>query len=207
MRTASGSEKLQPSPVEGKVGKMEQKAQRSGPDDPNSRLIQILDERGYPTEPLSPVSPLYVTVPTEEMTKDYDRDFISVVRSGDLESLRAFRERGRNMNACNKFGESLLHLAMRMGNLETVQFMVESGAWLLVCDDYGRTPLHDACWCPQAPFDLVKIVLDQHNDSLLVKDRRGFTPLSYVQPERWETWCTFLETVKDKYWPRRVNIG
>ncbi|CAM9758999.1 unnamed protein product [Choristocarpus tenellus] len=184
------------------VGKGE--GQRCTRISPEMVLVRILAERGYPTEAFPALSPAYVTVPTEDMTKAYDMEFVRVIHKRDMVLLRSLKEAGRNMNACNKFGESLLHMAMRRGEIEIVRFMVQNGAVLMVCDDQGRTPLHDACWGTQPYFELVRIVLDRNRDMIRVKDRRGFTPLSYVRRESWVEWCCFLEEIKDVYWPHQL---
>jgi ankyrin repeat protein len=60
-------------------------------------------------------------------------------------------------------------------------------------DDYGRTPLHDAAWTDQPNFEIVQQLLENSPDLLLVKDKRGYSPLAYVPSQQRAEWCRFLE--------------
>jgi hypothetical protein len=47
------------------------------------------------------------------------------------------------MDACNRFGESVLHMACRRGATPMVAFlMADCGLQVNISDDFGRTPLH-----------------------------------------------------------------
>ena len=107
------------------------------------------------------------------------------------------------MAACNRFGESVVHMACRRSTYEVVDFILSHIADLRLMDDYGRCPLHDACWRADPDFNIVSLILSYDVSLLLVKDCRGFTPLKYVRPEHWLQWCVFLFLQKDIYWPRR----
>ena len=96
------------------------------------------------------------------------------------------------MSACNKFGESILHLACKRASFETVRFLLSHGADLSVRDDYGRTPMHDACWRPEPDFALVSLLLTLSPSLLMRCDKWGFTPLMYITQEQWTPWCSFL---------------
>ena len=50
------------------------------------------------------------------------------------------------MSACNRFSESIVHIACRRSDYEVVEYIVKNGGDCCIVDDYGRTPLHDACW-------------------------------------------------------------
>ena len=81
---------------------------------------------------------------------------------------------GRTMDACNKFGESILHLACRRGHLPTIAFLLAAGANVAISDDFGRTPLHDCCWTSEKPcFEVIRLLLDRDLGLLRVVDRRG----------------------------------
>ena len=65
------------------------------------------------------------------------------------------------MDACNRFGESVLHMACRRGSADMVSFfMADCALPVNISDDFGRTPLHDACWTPAPCFDVVGLLLD-----------------------------------------------
>ncbi|OEU06641.1 ankyrin [Fragilariopsis cylindrus CCMP1102] len=99
-------------------------------------------------------------------------------------------------NACNRFGESILHIACRRGHLEMVKFLIDEVGLRIdtIRDDYHRTPLHDAFWTPVASYDVVDFLLQQPNvvQLLLLKDVRGYTPLDYARSEDRGKWLRFL---------------
>ena len=88
-------------------------------------------------------------------------EFVAAVRGSDVKRLRQLALEGRHMNACNKYGESIVHMACRRGFLEVLTFLFSTGAILDVADDFGRTPLHDACWTPEPRFDVVTFLLNK----------------------------------------------
>jgi hypothetical protein len=46
-------------------------------------------------------------------------------------------------DACNKYGESLVHRVCKAGNKKLLQVFLEHGASVQIANDYGRTPLHE----------------------------------------------------------------
>jgi len=142
---------------------------------------------------------------TPEHIAAYQSDLISAVRDDDIVALRQLHESGRNLQACNKFGESIVHMACRRGSTEIVRFLMnDAGLAVRLRDDYGRTPLHDALWTQKPEFECVEMILRQCPDLLLVTDKRGFTPLSYVRRDHWVSWCEFLESHKDMVLPNEL---
>lgn len=110
------------------------------------------------------------------------------------------------MTACNRFSESIVHMACRRASAEVVQFLIAHDAEIDIVDDYGRTPLHDACWRPEPRFDIVTLLLDANLDLLRYQDARGFVPLQYVREDHWLHWCAYLFNQIEKYWaPRPVD--
>lgn len=126
------------------------------------------------------------------------------MRSSNHQLVKYFLyECGLNPNACNKFGESIVHLVCRRGCHTVLQILIEAGCSVQICDDFGRTPIHDACWTSQPNFDLISMLLDQDPWLLSLKDRRGTTPLGYVKYDsHCQLWIEYLSGVADKYWPR-----
>jgi hypothetical protein len=130
---------------------------------------------------------------TEEQIAAYDIALVVACRSDDLETLRSLHAGGKSMNACNRFGESLLHIACRRGFVDMVQFLLDTcGLSVRILDDCGRTPLHDACWNPTPQLEICKWLIERDPSLLLVKDKRGSTPFQYARPEDWPTWRQFL---------------
>ena len=135
---------------------------------------------------------------SQEMIDGYKLETIRHVRCNDLESLRKVHKDGGVLQCCNRFGESLIHMACRRGLTDMVRFLVEEAdVSLLVRDDYGRTPLHDAFWTPEPNFELAEFIISQVPEFLCVKDVRGHTPLSYIRKEHFRSWQIFMEERKE----------
>lgn len=136
--------------------------------------------------------------PDEEECKSYN-EAASLVRTNDLEKLRALHEEGKNLDACNRVGESLLHLACRRGHIEIAEFLMNEAKvrWDLQ-DDFGRTILHDACWRPSASVELMEAILKVVSPEwLMASDIRGHTPFDYARREHMATWYDFLKERED----------
>jgi hypothetical protein len=115
---------------------------------------------------------------------------------------------------CNKFGESLMHLACRHGRTDMVQFLIEelnatnndtnegnnvsslaatrARQVLSIRDDYNKTPFHDACWTTKPNFDLIDLLLKYVPEQLLTRDVRNKTPFDYVQQDDYIAWLKFI---------------
>lgn len=133
--------------------------------------------------------------PTQEDIESYDVTVIGAVRSRNIETLRTIHSNGKSLHGCNKFGESLIHMACRRGFTDVVKFLVEeAGVNVKIRDDYGRTPLHDACWTTQPHFDLIDLLLLKDPRLLFICDARGFAPFQYTRREHWDRWKLYLRT-------------
>ena len=104
------------------------------------------------------------------------------------------------MSACNRFGESILHIACRRSSFEIVKYLVENSESLFLIDDFGRTPLHDAFWSPEPRFEVVALLMNTSLDLIRFQDKRGAIPLQYIRRDQWRQWCAFLESQKEIYW-------
>jgi len=168
--------------------------------DPSDYLQEILFETmGRSIKPYAALDneDFFLDVTAEHVTA-YTHDVIAAVREEDIQTLRKMYKDGRTMQCSNRFGESIVHMACRRGSVKVVRFLLEEAqVSFKVKDDYGRTPLHDAFWAKEPEKDLVKMVIQNCPDLLLVSDRRGFTPLSYVRKEHWELWRNFLKDNTD----------
>jgi len=162
---------------------------------PETHLYAVLKSEGINVQAVSSLELTdYFLTMTEDNISAYGTDVISAVRNRDLPLLRKMHSEGRVLQCCNRFGESVLHMACRRGSIDVVRFLVEeAGVSFRVCDDYGRSPLHDACWTREPELELVKMLVLACPDLLLLKDKRGFTPLTYVRKDHWGQWCEFLE--------------
>mmetsp|Transcript_9166 Transcript_9166/g.22288 ORF Transcript_9166/g.22288 Transcript_9166/m.22288 type:complete len:772 (-) Transcript_9166:415-2730(-) len=174
----------------------------------NEWRVPILDTVGIEQDSDDTVDFLETT--PERIESYQNIELLTAVRRRDLATLkRIAAEKAANnstMNACNRFGESILHLACRKGSLDVVQLLVGEGisqplpgcdCSLLVRDDYGRTVLHDACWTISPPWELVKLILKKAPVLWRVSDVRGHLALQYVPKSVWPQWIAFLTKNKD----------
>lgn len=140
--------------------------------------------------------------PNEEDIAAYDIESVRAVRSSNLEQLQELHVGGKSLDACNPFGESLLHMACRRGDSAIVKFLlVDAGVKADRCDDFGRNPFHDALWTSTPNLDVVDLLIDHVADSpslLLAEDVRGNTPFAYARREHDAKWIAFLEQRREK---------
>jgi ankyrin repeat protein len=167
---------------------------------PDKFLMRILSLRGYPSDMIPSMTSRLRVAPTSSQIENYDTELVSAVRQSDLAKLKALEGCGRNLRACNRYGESILHMACRRAEIDVVKYIVDNVSEPWIIDDFGRTPLHDACWRPEPRFDIVTVILDKNLDLLRFVDIRGSNPLNYVRREHWLQWCAYLFHLKDKYW-------
>ncbi|CAM9595036.1 unnamed protein product, partial [Ascophyllum nodosum] len=157
--------------------------------------------KGYDSTPRSSASEGCRCEPTQKQIKDYQIPLVEAVRRGDLHTLETLAASGVDMGASNRFGESIVHLATRRGSVAVLQFLLSHSASLRICDDYGKTPMHDAFWTAEPRVDIVSMIMSIDWRLLRATDVRGATPLRYAKKRHWRMWCTFLDQVKDQYWP------
>ena len=168
---------------------------------PDIFLSRLLSSRGYCSDLFPGLQSIYRRSPTPKEIEDYDNELVCTIRNSDLPKLKSLhQEQNRSLTACNKFCESIVHMACRRAEFDIVDYLVEHMGEQFGVDDYGRTPLHDACWRSEPRFDIVTLLLDKNLDLLRVQDIRGANPLNYVRKEHWMQWCAYLFHQKEKYW-------
>ena len=160
---------------------------------PLNHLQTMLITRGI-DRPIIPASSVkeFFKEPTEHDFSSYQDDIISAFRERDITKLKQIKEEGRSLQCCNRFGESLIHMACRRGFDDIVSFLLDEGVSLRVKDDFGRTPLVDAFWTAQPNQELVKLMILCEPSLLFISDKRGHTPLDYTRKNDWEAWVEFL---------------
>jgi ankyrin repeat protein len=153
-------------------------------------------------------SPQLSTVVLDDY-ESYDMESFQAIRSKDVSKLRELLKEGKRFDACNRNGETLLHLACRRGDLKTVKFMLEEACVQPdVCDDMGRTVMHDACWRVTPNLELMATLiraLSPH--TLIAQERRGHTPFDYVRREHWGVWMQFLRDSKGLIDRRAAHVS
>lgn len=138
--------------------------------------------------------------PPEEDIAAYDLETVKAIRSNNLEKLRQLWCSGKSMDACNQFGESVLHMACRRGYANIVEFLLrEVKVRSDRCDDFGRNPFHDALWTSTPNFEVVDLLIDFADPTLLLsEDVRGNHPFAYARSDHSERWIEFLEKRREK---------
>ena len=131
---------------------------------------------------------------TEEQVASYTMDVAASARKNEVSTLERLRsEEGLSLDCCNRFGETLLHIAARRGYTNMFEYLLQQpNVSVRVIDDTGRTPLHDALWNPTPQLDICKWIVQRDPSLFFITDKRGFTPFHYARTEHWDTWKTFL---------------
>lgn len=170
---------------------------------PEDFLHDILRERGYSVEMVSMKETEFHRVPEAARVSAYDKTILSAVLEEDEAALERMRAAGRRMDACNRFGDSVLHMACRRGRAGALRYLLRvcGRGGVVLSDDFGRTLMHDACWTATPRFDVASAVLDADPRLLRMLDSRGSSPLQYVPQDQWPLWCAFFESRKEVYWP------
>lgn len=194
----------------------ENKKSSNNNNNPIEYVKSTLQKNGLNIDQASSPSFLNYIEPTQQMIDSFKVEIATAVRQNDIEQLRKLllcNNNTKNDNdenevksssndtakpklyhCCNKFGESLIHMACRRGHMEMVRFLIdELKAPLLVKDDFGRTPLHDTFWTPQPHYELVKYIISKKPELLCVPDVRGHLPLNYAPKRHWNDWNTFFQ--------------
>lgn len=173
---------------------------------PQEFFTVMLQGRGYPAKTFCSLKCGYHNIPTKHQTTSYGVSLTKAIRSSDAPTARALLRSGLHPNACNKFGESIVHAACRRGDSPMLVALLEAGSSVQITDDFGRTPLHDACWTSTPNFDTIRLLLDRDPWLLCIVDCRGSTPLGYVRKAHWAVWIGFLGAIADRYWPEVDGI-
>lgn len=159
-------------------------------------------------QPTSQAKTLTFQKPPEEDIAAYDLETVKAIRSNNLDKLRQLWCSGKSMDACNQFGESVLHMACRRGYAKIVEFLLcEVKVRSDRCDDFGRNPFHDALWTSTPNFEVVDLLIDYADPALLLsEDVRGNHPFAYARSNHSEKWIEFLEKRGEKL-KNRFNAG
>jgi hypothetical protein len=170
-------------------------------------MEDALRERGYSTEKVNALDTGYYREPTPLQVASYDVHVLKMivlqVHYDNSKGLHDVLSCGISPEACNKYGESLVHRVCKAGNKKLLQVFLDHGASVQFANDYGRTPLHEVCSATKPCFENFERVLKQDPHLLFLTDVMGATPLSYIRMEHYDPWIRCLEEILDVYWPRR----
>ncbi|KAJ1462553.1 hypothetical protein M885DRAFT_408356, partial [Pelagophyceae sp. CCMP2097] len=103
---------------------------------------------------------------------------------------------GKSIDACNQYGETLLHVACRTGADASFRYLLDRGASVQCCDDNGRVPLHEICRSEQPNLEMALAVLRLDTKQVHALDARNRAPLAYAPRASWEGWYHFLHEHK-----------
>ena len=151
----------------------------------------------------------YRNAPTPLQLASYDVHILKmVVINKDQHALLDILTCGISPNACNKFGESLLHRVCKFGQDKLLKIFLDCGAVIQISDGAGRTPMHEVCRRPRPSFKTFELLLQQDSRLIHMQDAAGAAPLSFVRVEQYSAWNEFLESILDTYWkPRDASAG
>jgi Ankyrin repeats (3 copies) len=178
---------------------------------PNETLARLWRNAGIPTNGVSfqNLPPRFICKWTvfDVQSFRYCLPVANAIRTGNLKVLQLALSDSptMNLNACNRFGERLIHTAARRQEAEILKYLIhdQNVATRVICES-GRTPLHDACWTMRPNFHAIRTLLEAVPDYLRIADNRGFTPLQYIPRDTWREWNDLLEQNPCLVVPRRL---
>lgn len=177
-----------------------------GPESPDSFLRKLVSSQsGIKIDDskltCNTISPDFFDSISEEEMSSYTTAVATAVRGNNVEEIqRLQQDSGLSLNCCNRFGESLLHIACRRGFVDMAKLILDQpGVSVRLSDDCGRNPLHDLCWNPTPQLEICKWLLEREPILFFLRDKRNFTPLDYARQEHWQIWKTFFLENKDSF--------
>lgn len=162
---------------------------------PNTYLLDLVEALYGCKLEVKPALKLneFFTEITEERMAAYDVAAVTATRTNNLTDLKHLYNEGKRMDCCNRFGESLLHMACRRGFIDIGIFLLKDAELTVrITDDCGRNPFHDICWNPKIEVKLALEVLKRDPTLLLIGDKRGHTPFDYARRQDWRVWRDIL---------------
>lgn len=94
---------------------------------------------------------------------------LPVEREATLDALRFLLDRDVRIDAVNKIGQSLLHVAAMNDEIEIMAILLNRGAALELREDIGRTPLFYAISLSPQSYETVKFLIER-NANVNVRD-------------------------------------
>lgn len=186
---------------------------------PQAHLDTIWRKRGYSTARVPTLESADCYLASDFQKASFGGPYLlRLLEHGQLDKLALTLASGISRNPVDYDGESLMHLVCRHGEAEALKFCFwynhknesdESRQRLLRCiDQDGQTLLHAACnaTSPSKSFEIVRQLCSftkECGGSMLwsCTDSSGDTPLANIPEEDWSDWISFLDSVKDEYWP------
>ena len=103
---------------------------------------------------------LILLSPLVANAQDKNEEFLAAARKGDVAAVKAFLDKGVDVNSKTRYGATALSYACDKGHLEVVKLLIERGADVNVKDTfYGEMPLG---WALSHGFvEVIKVLLDK----------------------------------------------
>lgn len=103
---------------------------------------------------------LVLLCPLTASAQDKNEEFFAAARKGDAAAVKAFLDKGVDVNAKTRYGATALSYACDKGHVEVVRLLIERGADVNVKDTfYGEVPLGWAL--SHGHVQVVKLLLDK----------------------------------------------
>jgi ankyrin repeat protein len=130
----------------------------------------------------------FICIKYNKMSRKIDNLFDSITSTnGRFEKL--LNNRGNDINALNREGNSLLYVAAEKNQIDKINFLLDNGADVNIRNERGATPLNAAC--DKNALVAVQLLIDRGAD-VNTRTNRGNTPLSCAASGKG---CTLLNTV------------
>jgi ankyrin repeat protein len=107
--------------------------------------------------------------------KDTFEMFEKIVYDNDLELFKSEVTKLDDINIQNKYGWTLLHIAIRRDRADMVNFLLDSGVDINKVDGVGWTPLMEAIMDDMP--NLCKVLVDRGADKSIANARGATAPM------------------------------
>ena len=123
---------------------------------------------------------LALLLPVAALAQSLNEDFFAAARKGDIAAVKAFLDKGVDVNAKTQYGATALSYACDKGHTELVKLLLERGANPNVRDTfYNATPMSWAA--PKGYTEIVKLLVEkgstEKGDALDVGVEKGSAEL------------------------------
>jgi ankyrin repeat protein len=125
-------------------------------------------------------SAFIVMVMVTGVAQNQSEEFLAAARKGDAAAVKAFLDKGIDVNTKTRYGATALSYACDKGHTEVVRLLLERGADPDVKDTfYGATPMGWAA--PKGFTEIVKLLIDkgskERGDALITGASSGFVEM------------------------------
>ena len=109
------------------------------------------------------------------MSVELFEKFEKIVYDNDFGAFKEELEKGADVNLQNKYGWTLLHIAIRRDRRDMVEYLLEKGADIDMLDGVGWTPLMEAIMDDMT--DLVGFLVEKGADKTIANQRGATAPM------------------------------